>query len=481
MPVEIFRAHLDRRTTAAEGERDGIVDPCLAQLLDRQPAVVIDAVERIGGLRDGVGLHEVVRRIGYVVIDRQRGPAGAEIILGAQRIALFGTGIATADREMAGTEIELAATLYRLGVVLLLATPHADAAAAAETAGGRGLVGEGGLVVDDELVAGLVVVERGIGAAQEDFRRVARAPVEVEDRALAGPGQVIVAQSVLIGNDEAVRGGRHAPVGRALEILRFDRTLRIIDRQHRAELAVGAEQPADLDIALVRMLVVELGPAIGDARTGEIRLVPVERRQRSNIDRATDRIGILVRGERLGDDHRADERRGDVVEFHLPAFRLRRGQSHAVQRDVDEIGVDPADDDVAPLSLIVRNRQAGQAAHRFGDILVGQFADVVGEHRLDEIVRGAFLLNRLAFASTGTGDDDVARRGCGLVADGIRLRFSPGRRRSLILRLGTAAEDRAHCDTRRQRRFRDPDQSILSPDALVARLAVIGDSSATTR
>ena len=91
-------------------------------------------------------------------------------------------------------------------------------------------------------------------------------------------------------------------------------------------------------------------------------------------------------GQRLGDDHRLDHRRGQIVELDLAAVGLGRRQGLAVERNVDEVGIDAADDDIAPLALIVGDRQAGQAPHRLGDILVGQLADIIGVERLDRVV-----------------------------------------------------------------------------------------------
>lgn len=112
-------------------------------------------------------------------------------------------------------------------------------------------------------------------------------PIEIADHAQARARQVIVAQAAA-GRD-AVDPVRFL---RALEILRFDRPARIIDRYDGAELLVGAEPAPQCAVEFERLLVVEVIPAERAATVEEERRLAVERGLGPEVDLAPDRVGV---------------------------------------------------------------------------------------------------------------------------------------------------------------------------------------------
>src|SRR5690606_7382986 len=126
-----------------------------------------------------------------------------------------------------------------------------------------------------------------------------------------------------------------------------------------------------------------------------------------DVDLAGDRVGVHVRGQRLGYGDRADQARGDVVELDLAAVGFGRGRGLPVQGDVEQFGRNAAHGEVAALALVVDRGPARQAAHGLGHVLVGQAAGVVGADRVDLAVGVALVVDGEAVGRAAAGDHDA--------------------------------------------------------------------------
>jgi hypothetical protein len=175
-------------------------------------------------------------------------------------------------------------------------------------------------------------------------------------------------------------------------------------------LLVGAEAPAERTVEFVGMFAVDVVVAVGRARCAE-RALAVEGAERFDVDHAGDGVGVHVRRQRLGDDHRTDQPRGDVVELDLAAIRLGGGRGLAVEGDVEQLRRDAAHREVTTLALVVDGGDARQPADGLGDVLVGQAPHVVGADRVHLPVRIALVVDRRAIGRAAAGDLDPVQVG----------------------------------------------------------------------
>ena len=355
----------------------------------------------------GVRRHQVKEVRG--VIGARDGGAGAELPFVATRVHLdrFRPGglpvkdILAADIVGAGGEIQ------RVVVFGAGADIAGGASAGGEAAAGRGLAriaGRRGRQGDGETVADLVIAIGRKGAAQEQLQVRGRLPVEIHHRPGAFARQGIVADLLVAGDDAAIIDIVGDAAG--TEILGLDGAGGIIARQHQAILIAGAELGAQRDVAFIGRLAGQVVMAKGKAAIGE-GVLAVKGAQGRDVHRAGDGVGVQVGGQRLGHGQRTDQRGGNVVQLDLAAVRLGRCGRLAIDGDVGEGRRRAADDDIAAFALVVGHRHAHHAAHRFGDILVGQLADIVGIEGLDKVVGGLLPLQRHALGQALAADRDM--------------------------------------------------------------------------
>src|SRR3546814_7882467 len=117
--------------------------------------------------------------------------------------------------------------------------------------------------------------------------------------------------------------------------------------------------------------------------------------------------------------------RTDTLFPYTTLFRSRRiaavgaGDEIAVEQRQRQARLETANADAAALSAVAGDDHAGNALERVGDILVGEFADVLGGDDLDQRIRLAFLLKALFDRLAIAGDDDrVAGSSRGVVRRG---------------------------------------------------------------
>src|SRR5690606_28383289 len=120
----------------------------------------------------------------------------------------------------------------------------------------------------------------------------------------------------------------------------------------------------------------------------------------------------------LVDDERGEQLRREDVEVEgaiavrRSAVSRGRDRFHAVQADAGELRAETAHRDRAALAGVALDRDAGNALQRFGEILVGEFGDVLGDDHVHRAGRVALLVERLVERGAQAGDDDlVAARG----------------------------------------------------------------------
>ena len=170
------------------------------------------------------------------------------------------------------------------------------------------------------------------------------------------------------------------------------------------------------------------------------RLAQVERADRPQIDRPADRSLDRLRGRDLGDLDRGDQRRGQILEADTRSPGARPDGRHAV--DFGAVGVGAANLHRIADPGLPGDLNAGDILQHFGQILVGQFADIFGLDDLDDIVGGALFAQRGGKGAADARDDDrvIARR----IGGGI------GRRR--ILRERGSGGDRHRRRAQQNRR-----------------------------
>ena len=141
-------------------------------------------------------------------------------------------------------------------------------------------------------------------------------------------------------------------------------------------------------------------------------------RLRGDLDGATERFGVHAGDIRLGDRDRADQPDRNRVERHR-AIAPEGGcvvggrESQSAERRAVQVRIQPADIDVAALTLIGLEGNAGDASHGFRGRDVGEFPDLAIGLDVDEVRR--FLL-RLAGHVRGGAlrlDQDLLQRAAG--------------------------------------------------------------------
>ena len=139
-------------------------------------------------------------------------------------------------------------------------------------------------------------------------------------------------------------------------------------------------------------------------------------RLRHEVDRAADRVGVLIGGERLRDFDRAEDVGRNVVELRDAAAGLRARNVDAVDGDVRQARLGAANLHELAFAFVALRRDAGNSRRGFGGVGVRQRAnDVAGQDR-DEVVGvlllGERLFDRLVEARRRADDDavELARR-----------------------------------------------------------------------
>ncbi len=165
----------------------------------------------------------------------------------------------------------------------------------------------------------------------------------------------------------------------------------------------------------------------------ELTLFEVEGAAGLEINAAAETVHLFIRRGDFRDLDRPKRIGRNHIERKRTVAAIRRGDAHAIELDGVQIRADAADDDEAALALVAVERDAGNALDRFGGVLVGKTADVVGCDDTGEGFSGTLLVDRAGRAHRAARDDEgielhrfraerkVDRRGTGR-GDGDRLR-----------------------------------------------------------
>jgi hypothetical protein len=199
------------------------------------------------------------------------------------------------------------------------------------------------------------------------------------------------------------------------EVLGSQRTaLAVSDRERSADPAIGpgvADQARETRVPVARQIVVtHLAAQAG----GEIAVI--ERPSGAQIDGRAQRA--LVHFRRLGFTHGevAEQFGGEDVEIETaPAVGAARtvgaaggGQRfHTVEPHPSEIRAEAAHGDRTPLARVAVDRHARNALQRFGKVLIGKLADVLGDDGVDLFGRIALLVE--GFDQAGAETDHLDR------------------------------------------------------------------------
>ena len=257
------------------------------------------------------------------------------------------------------------------------------------------------LHLEGQAAAIFLIVELAVQTARIERRRIAGPEVERERTADPLPFDVIVAILDGVGINEAVVG--HVPT---VDFLVVGRELAPIEAEPAGNAETVAELFREIEAALGRQAFGQVVVAAFDLR-GEQVLLAVEGAHRVDLDRGADRIGVHVGGQRLLDLDRFDDVAADDVERHRPNIAFGCRKAHAVDRRGVEFGVEPANRHEPPLALVVEDVDAGDAAQRFGDILVGELADRVARQHRGYAVRGALARQRARLVRRLSDDQDL--------------------------------------------------------------------------
>ena len=222
---------------------------------------------------------------------------------------------------------------------------------------------------------------------------------------------------------EPIREGTSSPrsglrkVAEHLDAVAADVALVEDAGEENAEVPGGvlpAEQGGDVGIVRVGVLRVRVlqRPAEGER-------FQVERLASLDVDRAADAAFVEVRRGALVDREQADDlrRQQEVVEAAGGGQLLEHepvGHRHvvAVHRGADEVGRHAPQRDAFAFAEFTIDDDARHALHRFGEVLVGQLADVLGDDGVDD--RGGLALDLHGLAQGVRDADDGDLLGDGL-------------------------------------------------------------------
>ena len=174
----------------------------------------------------------------------------------------------------------------------------------------------------------------------------------------------------------------------------------VVDTVTQAEtVADGARH---LGAGLVAVLVVS-----GLGAAGEKQAVMVEGREALYVYRATQGVGVHIRGQGLDHRQRLHQLRGQDIQGHGAAGAFRGRYQGAVDGHAVEVRAQAAHADKAAFALIALNADTGQALYRLGHVGVGQLRHAIGMHHAFDGVRVALLLECLVQADGLTDYLDV--------------------------------------------------------------------------
>jgi hypothetical protein len=142
---------------------------------------------------------------------------------------------------------------------------------------------------------------------------------------------------------------------------------------------------------------------------GEVEARTIQRTGGADDDGRTDAAFLLHGVGGLVDLGAADQFGSQNVEAELAAAVLG-GQQAVVQQHGVELGTKAPDRDELAFAAAAVDRDTGDALQRFGDVLVREFADVLGGDGVDDADLGALQVQSLGEAGPGAGDDDFFNR-----------------------------------------------------------------------
>ena len=142
----------------------------------------------------------------------------------------------------------------------------------------------------------------------------------------------------------------------------------------------------------------------------DVALVQVEGAAGPQINTAAEAVHLLVGRGDLGDFDGAERVGGNHIKRERAVAAIGRGDADAVQLHRVQVGPNPAHDDEAALALIAIERDARDALHRLGGVLIGEATDFVGGDEVGQRLGGALLVDGARGAHGVAGDDKLVQR-----------------------------------------------------------------------
>ena len=194
-------------------------------------------------------------------------------------------------------------------------------------------------------------------------------------------------------------------------------------------------------------------------RAEEERAAPVESRERVDVDRSANRVGVHVRRHRLRHLDRGDHLGREEVERRGAALGAG-GEGLPVERDVAEVRLGAPDGDEAALAAVGLDRHARYAADGLGHVLVGKLADGVGGEDFDEVQRLPLLGEGAELLAAQPLHDDLA--GPKHFALQLEVFADPRATRHLHRRLSRTVADKRDDERLRARRHAAQAEAALA-------------------
>jgi len=144
---------------------------------------------------------------------------------------------------------------------------------------------------------------------------------------------------------------------------------------------------------------------------GDLAAFIIERQARAQVDRAAEASFDHFRGRVLVDVDATEQLGRHVLEAQAAA--VIGGEDVTAIELGAHLG-QATDGDGAAFAVVARDLDAGDALQRFGDVVVGQFADVLSHDRIDDLLGILFDLLGTGHAAAGTRHLDGVQLGRGI-------------------------------------------------------------------
>ena len=127
-----------------------------------------------------------------------------------------------------------------------------------------------------------------------------------------------------------------------------------------------------------------------------------------DIDRAPNPFAFILWQEGFGDANLGDVIRCNTIKGHTPVTSGGEAGIYTIELDIHQRRIEPAHRNKVAIACltVAPERDAGDPAKRFGDIIVGQTAGIISRKRIDDLLRVAFGFDGQLSVAPASGDGD---------------------------------------------------------------------------